>query len=1070
MNQQFPLYNTQKQPQIIVFPPSSHAIPQQSFSQNFLPQPLIQGPPHFIVSNPNYGQIPQIIHPSKFYKNSYNIANSGDLRRFNTLNYIQMSKPALQTNLRFIPNGNQPQFIPKCGYFPSLNNIVSTQTLNFSRISSQRDIPPFPFSSNLSLQNNVHELKSAELPQRKSCATLSSKKNYEVYSNEGSQPNLVDESNSSLHVKKNSEQNGEEERQKGLTKEQKLEEAILRYFEEYQIEMPLQNQEETNEGEKSTDLEDIEVKHPIQKNHQNNGSLDKTAQNEEPLEKNHQMNGSLNKIVQKEEAIKKNNQNNDSLNKIVQKEEPFGSLDKIVQKEEPTPFVQKPQPPIQNIVQKEQPPIQNIVQKEQPPIQKIVQKEHSPIQNIAQKEQSPIQKIPQKGQPSILNTFQNKLQKIPENEELHIKQDLPIENVQKGEEISSPNKEKSHIGSIHYMMSFHLDQIGKEQNTAKAIPEIKRGSISPESPRKKSRFIKTLEDYLEMPELPYFKEFTAAYESAMKSGKNFVDKDFYPDRWSIFERKNSVREGKWSDFIWCRPKEFLKGDYFIFNKDNSEDVPLLKSLRESQFSNIQTNQAIDVDDIVQGSLGDCYFLSCLSSLAENPIRIRNLFISKRVNEKCGVYCVKICHEGLWRAVFVDDYFPCYSKTQGPCFSKSKKGENELWVLILEKAWAKLYSNYERIEAGLTREVLRDLTGAPTKVVWTDEPNLWEEILKGEEKDYIMTAGAIDAAAMAKVKINEGMVSGHAYSLISAHVVRKTQVLKLRNPWGKGEWKGPWCDEDPIWNSVTVKEKEEVGFNVKDDGTFFMGLDYFMKIYSDVQICMVEDCYDYVSIPLKTQKKKGVYLEVEVMTDGEYFFTILQPTSRKMNNPNYTESQVHIVLAQRENEDLVFVNAKQGTHREVFIQNPLKKGKYMIYCKADWENANEGSFVLSSYGEDAVTFKILQKQPNFFERVYMNKAMNSEKKKTYEPLHAEKAVEFFPGEGYGYFFVDNREKKSLTSGIRMMKYGGLTLKKKYGKMEKGKNFELTTKGNSKRILIFRVEKVGYSVDYDEEIQF
>ena len=38
-------------------------------------------------------------------------------------------------------------------------------------------------------------------------------------------------------------------------------------------------------------------------------------------------------------------------------------------------------------------------------------------------------------------------------------------------------------------------------------------------------------------------------------------------------------------------------------------------------------------------------------------------------------------------------------------------------MILEKAWAKLYKSYERIESGCSREALRDLTGAPTKTVW-----------------------------------------------------------------------------------------------------------------------------------------------------------------------------------------------------------------------------------------------------------------------------------------------------------------------------------------------------------------
>lgn len=35
------------------------------------------------------------------------------------------------------------------------------------------------------------------------------------------------------------------------------------------------------------------------------------------------------------------------------------------------------------------------------------------------------------------------------------------------------------------------------------------------------------------------------------------------------------------------------------------------------------------------------------------------------------------------------------------------------VLLLEKAWAKIFGSYEKIEGGLPREVLHALTGAPT---------------------------------------------------------------------------------------------------------------------------------------------------------------------------------------------------------------------------------------------------------------------------------------------------------------------------------------------------------------------
>lgn len=71
---------------------------------------------------------------------------------------------------------------------------------------------------------------------------------------------------------------------------------------------------------------------------------------------------------------------------------------------------------------------------------------------------------------------------------------------------------------------------------------------------------------------------------------------------------------------------------------------------------------------------------------------------------------------MWKAVWIDDYFPCDPISKSPAFTRSRG--KEIWVLILEKAWAKLYGSYERIEAGTCREALRDLTGAPTKLVDT----------------------------------------------------------------------------------------------------------------------------------------------------------------------------------------------------------------------------------------------------------------------------------------------------------------------------------------------------------------
>ena len=70
--------------------------------------------------------------------------------------------------------------------------------------------------------------------------------------------------------------------------------------------------------------------------------------------------------------------------------------------------------------------------------------------------------------------------------------------------------------------------------------------------------------------------------------------------------------------------------------------------------------------------------------------------------------------------------------------------------------------------------------------------------------------------------DEGVISGHAYSLISIHefkhLGKEVKLVKLRNPWGSGEWTGDWSDKSNLW---TPELKQKCGFKEGDDGIFFI---------------------------------------------------------------------------------------------------------------------------------------------------------------------------------------------------------------------------------------------------------
>lgn len=86
-------------------------------------------------------------------------------------------------------------------------------------------------------------------------------------------------------------------------------------------------------------------------------------------------------------------------------------------------------------------------------------------------------------------------------------------------------------------------------------------------------------------------------------------------------------------------------------------------------------------------------MSAIAALAENDFRIKNIFPKLEIN-KNGLYMARILHLGVLQEVVVDDYVPVDAKGK-PIFAKPSGGK-EIWVMILEKCWAKLFGSYEAI--------------------------------------------------------------------------------------------------------------------------------------------------------------------------------------------------------------------------------------------------------------------------------------------------------------------------------------------------------------------------------------
>lgn len=298
---------------------------------------------------------------------------------------------------------------------------------------------------------------------------------------------------------------------------------------------------------------------------------------------------------------------------------------------------------------------------------------------------------------------------------------------------------------------------------------------------------------------------------------------------------------------------------------------------------------IEPADLRQGHLGDCWLLAALATLAEHPVAIRKCFLNREYSSR-GKYRVRL-YDGLkrqWVIIVIDDYIPVKKGTKDPIFVKPN-GE-ELWAMLLEKAFAKFYGSYAKLSGGQEIGALFQITGdncfsfrsVPEtkkddgywKHHWVrhDPKFMFEErdwvsfersdeeikddrffriMLQYNHKHSVMTAAFMYNYAKSDPELQAacedradrwGLVPSHAYSVLEVRRAGTSlgmggvRLVKLRNPWGSYEWKGKWSDGSKEWTENPEIAKEVGYVDDSSDGAFWMSFDDFQDFFREVQVC------------------------------------------------------------------------------------------------------------------------------------------------------------------------------------------------------------------------------------------
>lgn len=297
-------------------------------------------------------------------------------------------------------------------------------------------------------------------------------------------------------------------------------------------------------------------------------------------------------------------------------------------------------------------------------------------------------------------------------------------------------------------------------------------------------------------------QFQRIISECQRSGKKFTDPDFPPTDRSLY--RDPSRPSNSSCTGWKRLGEL--------------------SAKPQMFKD-----GVEAGDVIQGQLGDCWFLGALSVVAEREKLFFNLFNTTEVNPY-GVYSCRFFHNGAWEDVIVDDHVPI---TYGDKLLNARGSSlDEIWVPLIEKAFAKMNGCYEALVSGSESEAFVAMTGCPPEEL---------EIAKlgdvGAKLRELKKSGTLLGASCNRGGVEEardGILMRHAYGILDVcQLSIGVTLVKLRNPWGKLEWTGNWSDNSSLWNA---KLRAEAGSSVADDGVFFMAVDDVKQRFTTLFVC------------------------------------------------------------------------------------------------------------------------------------------------------------------------------------------------------------------------------------------
>ncbi|KAJ4363859.1 hypothetical protein N0V95_000928 [Ascochyta clinopodiicola] len=383
-------------------------------------------------------------------------------------------------------------------------------------------------------------------------------------------------------------------------------------------------------------------------------------------------------------------------------------------------------------------------------------------------------------------------------------------------------------------------------------------------------------------------------------------------------------------------------------------------------------------DVVQGANGDCWFIAALATVCSNQGLIQKVCVAR--DERCGVYGFAFHRDGEWIWTVVDDnlfvtkkdfdargdtydptgvkenmYKKTYQTGSEALYFASCAHENETWLPLLEKAYAKVHGDYDAISGGISGEAVEDLTGGVTSKILTarvlDKERLWKELKQVNIEFLFSVSSPEDHEGNSDAR--RGLALGHAYSIINAvdatseDNMNNHQLVLVRNPWGKranaamGEWTGPWSDGSSEWTPYWM---EKLKHKFGDDGLFWMSYEDLLKRFDLLDRTRLFDStwtvvQNWISVSVAwVTGYLNTKFSVEIKKKGMTVFQLCQLDDRYFRGltGKYT-FDLHFILQEKDAEAGDYIARARGAwfgNRSISAEVVLEPGVYEVLPKIE----------------------------------------------------------------------------------------------------------------------------------------